>query len=941
MRTFITPAIRAFFCLLFATAFMQVANAQYDKIVAKDGSGDYTTVQAAINAAPTNLTVPYKIFIKNGKYKEKINIPSNKPFLQFIGESVANVILTFDDYSGKVNPAGGTFGTSTSASVTVNATDFTAINITFENTTGESPQALAINVNADRAAFKNCRFLGGQDTVLTNANGGRNYFKNCYIDGTVDFIFGGARAVFDSCVIYAKTRSSAGNSYITAANTTSTEPYGYVFRDCKIPANRGTTVYYLGRPWQNDASTSALAKSRTKVQFLNTKMSASVRADGWSTWDAGTDTSLITYAEYKTQKMDGSLLDVSQRVSWSKQLADTSAAKLNNTNLFGTWDPCAVTSDFCTYVPEPIAVSNFAGAKGASTAVFNWNISWPMTGIKYELFRSNDRITFTKINEQIAANDTSVNFTYTDNNPPAPQTYYYYIVASKSGYASHITDTLSISSTPTINAVSALGTFVQGLGTPSVYQNITVSGVNLLDNITVTAPVNYEISSNGGSTWNNSTSPITLTQTGGTLAATTINVRLNGTVVGAYNANVVLSSTSAANVNVAVNGTIQSNAVVILKTLEYWPMSFNNQDSSAIRDAGVVPTTPTFKKLVSADGSVSAVPAYSPTFGQAYAATAAGLWTTASGGPGGNLNRTVYEEFTVTAASGYNLRIDSVVLNNSFYASSSNTKLAIVYSKNGFTAPADSTDVPTATFASPIVLGQDNTGTTTNYRLAFNGANGVNIAAGQTLTFRIYNSCGSTSTGRYGKLKNVFVVGLSTAVLPLDVTSFTVIKEGGLVKINWTTSNEVNTQSFVVEKSTNGNNFTAIGTVGANNKAGINTYHFSDVSALANLTYYRLKMVDKDGAFTYSKVVVINSQLTAKFIAYPNPTSNVISLVHPKVNTTANVKIIGVNGRVMFAKAITVGITQSLLDVSVLPPGNYTILFDAENTHLKTVFVKQ
>ncbi|MDI9364955.1 MAG: pectinesterase family protein [Flavobacterium sp.] len=488
-------------------------------MVAKDGSGDYTTVQAAINAAPTNLTAPYKIFIKNGKYKEKINIPTNKPFLQFIGESVANVILTYDDYSGKVNPAGGTFGTSTSASVTVNATDFTAINITFENTTGEAPQALAINVNADRAAFKNCRFLGGQDTVLTNANGGRNYFKNCYIDGTVDFIFGGARAVFDSCVIYAKTRSSAGNSYITAANTTATELYGYVFRDCKIPANRGTTVYYLGRPWQNDASTAAASKSRTKVQFLNTKMSGSVRADGWSTWDVGTDTALITYAEYKTQKMDGSLLDVSQRVTWSKQLADTSAAKLNNTNLFGTWDPCAVTTDFCTYEPEPIAVSNFAGAKGASTAVFNWNISWPITGIKYELFRSSDKITFTKINEQIAANDTSVNFTYTDNNPPSPQTYYYYVAASKAGYASHTTDTLSISSTPTISTVSALGTFLQGLGTPSVYQNITVSGVNLLDNIIVTAPANYEISSNGGTTWNNSTSPITLTQTGGTLAA--------------------------------------------------------------------------------------------------------------------------------------------------------------------------------------------------------------------------------------------------------------------------------------------------------------------------------------------------------------------------------------------------------------------------------------
>jgi pectinesterase len=920
---------------------MQVANAQYDKIVAKDGSGDYTTVQAAINAAPTSLTVPYKIFIKNGKYKEKINIPSNKPFLQFIGESVANVILTFDDYSGKANPAGGTFGTSTSASVTVNATDFTAINITFENTTGESPQALAINVNADRAAFKNCRFLGGQDTVLTNANGGRNYFKNCYIDGTVDFIFGGARAVFDSCVIYAKTRSSAGNSYITAANTTATEPYGYVFRDCKIPANRGTTVYYLGRPWQNDAGTALASKSRTKVQFLNTKMSSSVRADGWSTWDAGTDTALITYAEYKTQKMDGSLLDVSQRVSWSKQLADTSAAKLNNTNLFGTWDPCAVTADFCTYLPEPIAVSNFAGAKGASTAVFNWNISWPMTSIKYELFRSSDRIAFAKINEQTSANDTAVNFTYSEANPPAGQTYYYYVLASKPGYASHVTDTVAISSTPTITTAGVLGSYLQGLGTPSNYQNITVSGVNLTDNVTITAPASYEISSNAGTTWNNSSTPIVLTPTSGTLAATTISIRLNGTAVGAYTGNVVLTSAGAATVNLSVTGTVQADALLVSTILEYWPLTTNNQDSTAIRATGVVATTPTFNKLTVSDGvTVSAVPSYSATHGQAYAPSATGLWSTASGGPGGTLNRTFYQQFTVTASANASLRIDSLILNHSFYNTSSNTRLAVVYSKTGFTT-ADSTNFAAASFTSPITITNETAGTTVNYRLAFNGATGVTLSAGQTLTFRLYNSCGSGSTGRYGKLKNLYILGNATVTLPVTLQSFTANAEATSVLLDWVTSNEVNAQSFVVEKSTNGNNFTAIGTVGANNKAGINTYHFSDVSALANLTYYRLKMVDKDGAFTYSKVVVINSQLTAKFIAYPNPTSNVITLVHPKVNTTANVKIIGVNGSVVFAKAITVGATQSLLDVSVLSPGNYTIIFDAENTHLKTLFLKQ
>ena len=119
-------------------------NAQYDLTVAKDGSGNYTTIQAAIDAAPTNGTSAFTIFIKNGTYKEKITVASNKTFITLVGESVANVILTYDDYSGKPMSGGGTFGTSNSASTTINATDFTAVNITFENTTGEQPQALAI-----------------------------------------------------------------------------------------------------------------------------------------------------------------------------------------------------------------------------------------------------------------------------------------------------------------------------------------------------------------------------------------------------------------------------------------------------------------------------------------------------------------------------------------------------------------------------------------------------------------------------------------------------------------------------------------------------------------------------------------------------------------------------------------------------------------------------
>lgn len=135
------------FTFFFLTLISFTKAFAYDVVVAQDGSGDFMSVQAAVNAAPTGRTAPYTIFIKNGKYKEKINVPSNKPFLQFIGESVANVILTYDDYSGKPMPGGGTFGTANSASVTVAAADFAAVNITFENTTGEAPAGLSNKCN--------------------------------------------------------------------------------------------------------------------------------------------------------------------------------------------------------------------------------------------------------------------------------------------------------------------------------------------------------------------------------------------------------------------------------------------------------------------------------------------------------------------------------------------------------------------------------------------------------------------------------------------------------------------------------------------------------------------------------------------------------------------------------------------------------------------------
>ncbi|NOT73687.1 MAG: T9SS type A sorting domain-containing protein [Cyclobacteriaceae bacterium] len=747
--------------------------------VAKDGSGNYTTVQAAIDAAPTGRSAPYIIFIKSGIYKEKITVPSNKPFLQLVGERVSTTILTYDDYSGKAMPGGGTYGTSNSASVTINAADFSAINVTFENTTGDAPQALAINVNADRAAFNNCRFLGGQDTVLANGSGNKQYFRHCYIDGVVDFIFGNSRAVFDSCFVYAKSRVDGLNgSYITAANTQSNQSYGYVFRNCVFPSNTGVTKYVLGRPWQN--STGSVPLSFPRVVLLNTTMGFNqIKPEGWAIWDAGTVTSSIYYAEYKSRKFNGDPVNISSRVNWSFQLSDPEAAVYTNATLFGSWDPCAFATGFCDNTLSSVAVSNFKGKKGATTSSLTWNISWPMKNIKYELFRSSDKVSFSKINEQVSLSDTTVNFNYTDAVPSAGSTFYYFIIASKAGRDPHKTELVEISSTPTITTTGALNNFSQGLGLPSAIQAYTISGANLTNDVTITPPIGYEISLNGTS-WTGNANPLVLTQSGSSIPTTTISVRLNSPTTGSFPGKISHRSAGATTVDVNVTGDVQTDPLAVAKTIQYWPLTVNALDDDPSRDLGLLTTQPTFKKLSLSNGTtVVSIPAYSTGSGQAFGAGTIGdgLWSAANGGPGGNLNRGIYQQFTVKAASNYSVHVDSILLKSSFYNTSSNTKLAIVYSRSGFTT-ADSTSISggvgpdgmpllstaNGAFATPVLLTNETAGTTKQYRFAFAGSAGVDIPPGGTLTIRLYFSCGSTSTGRYGKLKDVYIKGSSSLV---------------------------------------------------------------------------------------------------------------------------------------------------------------------------------
>lgn len=930
-------------------------------VVAQDGSGNYTTVQAAIDAAPAGRTTPYIIFIRNGRYREKVTIPANKPFIQLMGESVANTIVVWDDYNGKANPAGGVFGTSNSATVTVNANDFMAANITFENATGytgDGPQALAINVNSDRAVFKNCRFTGGQDTLLANGNGKRQYFRNCYIDGNTDFIFGSAIAVFDSCVIYPRDRVDGnGGGYLTAANTPAGQAYGYVFRDCRITANRGVTSYTLGRPWQNDASTADAAKSNNKVVFLNGVMGSSVRPEGWSVWDAGTDVNKITYAEYKTKKFDGNLANVSQRVGWSKQLTDAEAAAYyNTTSIFGTWDPCTTAASVCTNAAPDIAVSNFRAKKGTATipSVLTWNICWPLAGISYELYRSTGRSNFTKVFEQTALNDTAVNFLYQDAVPTAGTTYYYFVRASKAGLAAHVTDTISVSSTPTLVLGGTLGAFAQTTGTPSGTQAYTISGTNLTDNVVIVPPAGYEMSVNGSTSWVGSASSVVLTPNAGILNAVTITVRLNANTAGTYNGNIVHTSSGALAVNQAVTGNTGDAPPAQSAVLVHWPLTASGTDSLEVRAKGVLAGTPSFSRFTFADGTtLPGYPAYSGVNGQSFAPAAVGLWTATTPGPGGNLNRTFYEQFTIAATAGQ-VRVDSIVLSSAFVNTASNTKLGVAYSKTGFTT-ADSTNVTGGTalvppaastpllstangaFATPVILLQSAAGPVNTYAFALNEATGVIIAPGQTLTIRLYYSCGSTSAGRYAMLKDVKIRGaISTGgALPLRLLSFTGWYDGAANRLQWTTADEINVKEFVVERSLDGNGYAVIGTVAA----GGNRYTFADPAA--SDAYYRVKMADKDGTFVYSQVIYLRSKDAAALKLYPDPVRSTLTVQHAAEAGVRSIEIMALDGRVMKQQPVAAGSSKTGIDVRFLPQGTYLLQYRKGDVRVVKRFVKE
>lgn len=272
----------------------------FDAIVAADGSGDYTSVQAAIDAAPTGRVKPWLILVKNGEYKEHIDIPASKPFLHFIGQDRDNTVILDDKLCGGDNA----LHVSVGATVVVKSNDCLFENITLENSWGHEkqagPQALALNTMGDRTIFNNVAMLSYQDTWITPSTSNyRAFVKNSLIEGAVDFIYNSGNIFIESTTLLINRKSGG---FIVAPSHGADVEWGYVFNNCTItaPGVPSETDVWLGRPWHNFP----------KTVYLNTRAEVTIPATGWYETMGGLP---VLWADWNTTDADGNLLDLSQR----------------------------------------------------------------------------------------------------------------------------------------------------------------------------------------------------------------------------------------------------------------------------------------------------------------------------------------------------------------------------------------------------------------------------------------------------------------------------------------------------------------------------------------------------------------------------------------------------------------------------------------------------
>lgn len=353
-----------FLFVFLLSAFCSAAWAATVVSVNPDGSGDFTTVQAAVDSIPTVNTTPVEIHIAPGTYAEHVHITGQKSFVSLIGNDPATTKITFNTPAN--DPA---YDTWTSATVYLECYDFSIEGLSIENSYGIGIQTLAFAANGRRGQFKDVWFLSNQDTLLLY--NGPFYLTHCRIEGTTDFMYGNATAWFENCELYSRT----GN-YLTASNCDISVPYGFVYNNCQLTRalTLGDNSVYLGRPWGDYAS----------VTYLNCWMDGHIRPEGWYDWDQPARRETCRYSEYNSFGPGG---DMTYRVDWPGVhiLTDEEALEFNMPNVLGSWTPtyADTSSDLMPPSPNPTTWADPPHMSAAKTVSMTANLTLDINGVEY------------------------------------------------------------------------------------------------------------------------------------------------------------------------------------------------------------------------------------------------------------------------------------------------------------------------------------------------------------------------------------------------------------------------------------------------------------------------------------------------------------------------------------------------------------------------------
>ncbi|KAK8497586.1 hypothetical protein V6N13_002988 [Hibiscus sabdariffa] len=280
--------------------------------VSPDGSGDFRTIKEAVDSIPLRNTRRVILAIKPGLYREKIFIPRTLPFITFLGDANNPPTITGNDTASGYGTDGRPLKTFQSATVAVDANYFVAVNIKFENTVphtigSKGGQAVAVRISGTKAAFYNCSFYGDQDTLYDHK--GLHYFNNCFIQGSVDFIFGYGRSLYENCYLNSIAKKAA--SFTAQKRSTASLDSGFSFKDSVVTGN-ATGLVYLGRAWGD----------YSRVVFSYTYMDKVVRPQGWNDWGKPKRDARVYYGEYKCS---GPGANFTGRVPWARILTDEEA----------------------------------------------------------------------------------------------------------------------------------------------------------------------------------------------------------------------------------------------------------------------------------------------------------------------------------------------------------------------------------------------------------------------------------------------------------------------------------------------------------------------------------------------------------------------------------------------------------------------------------------